>query len=197
MEIINKICCCLWKPLRIFGSCWTRIPGWTKHGTDWTDAARFTCTVECRHKLFMDIEGLVITRKATGSTDIKPGSGWKSQQKVPECHWHTWECRRNPWKYWWEAWGHLKSLWSSLGKTSCFETLPVCMEITDNPYCSTIIKTHEFSVYSQLSIHVYVYVYSYPSTHSMTGWAAGGAWEQFKVHLKMTMKWIQRYTLRL
>jgi hypothetical protein len=59
------------------------------------------------------------------------------------------------------------------------------MEITDATYCSTIIKTHEFSFYSQLSIYVSVYLCSYPSTHGKHGLAAGAAEGQFKVHLKM------------
>ena len=42
-----------------------------------------------------------------------------------------------------------------------------------------------------------MYLYSYPSTHGISGLAAGGAREQFKVRLKMMIKWTQRYTLRL
>jgi len=41
-----------------------------------------------------------------------------------------------------------------------------------------------------------MYPYSYPSTHSISGLAAGGVWEQFEVHLKIKIKWTQRYTLR-
>jgi len=36
-----------------------------------------------------------------------------------------------------------------------------------------------------------MYPYSYPSTHGISGLAAGGAWEQFEVHLKMTIEWTQ------
>jgi len=39
-------------------------------------------------------------------------------------------------------------------------------------------------------------VYSYPSTHGISGLAAGGVWEQFKVHLKMTIDYTQRYPPR-
>jgi len=39
-----------------------------------------------------------------------------------------------------------------------------------------------------------MYLYSYPSIHAISGQAAGGAWEQFEVCLKMTIGWIQRYT---
>jgi len=39
-------------------------------------------------------------------------------------------------------------------------------------------------------------LYSYPSTHTRSRLAVGGAWEQFKVRLKMTIKWTQRYTPR-
>jgi len=42
-----------------------------------------------------------------------------------------------------------------------------------------------------------MYLYSYPSTHSISGLAAGGAWEQCQVRLIMTIEWTQRYTLRL
>jgi len=41
-----------------------------------------------------------------------------------------------------------------------------------------------------------VYVYSYSSTHGISGQAAGGAWEQFEVHLKMMIEWTQRCTWR-
>jgi len=41
-----------------------------------------------------------------------------------------------------------------------------------------------------------MYLYSYPSTHDISGLAAGGAWEQFEVRLKITIQWTQRYTLR-
>jgi len=42
-----------------------------------------------------------------------------------------------------------------------------------------------------------MYLYSYPSTHTISGLAAGGAWEEFMVRLKMTIEWNQRYTPRL
>jgi len=41
-----------------------------------------------------------------------------------------------------------------------------------------------------------IYLYSYPSTHGISGLAAGRASEQFEVRLEMTMKWTQRYTWR-
>jgi len=34
-------------------------------------------------------------------------------------------------------------------------------------------------------IYVSMYLYSYPSTHGISGLAAGGAWEQFEVRLKI------------
>jgi len=40
-------------------------------------------------------------------------------------------------------------------------------------------------------------LYSYPSTHGISGLAAGAAWEQFEVCLKLTIKWSQRCTWRL
>jgi len=46
-------------------------------------------------------------------------------------------------------------------------------------------------------IYVSVYLYSYQSTHGISGLAAGGAWEQIEVHLKMTIEWTQRYTPKL
>ena len=41
-----------------------------------------------------------------------------------------------------------------------------------------------------------MFLYSYLSTHGICGLAAGGAWEQFAVHLKITMVWTQRFTAR-
>ena len=37
-------------------------------------------------------------------------------------------------------------------------------------------------------IYELMYLYTYPSTHSISELAAGGAWEQVEVHLKMTIK---------
>ena len=45
-------------------------------------------------------------------------------------------------------------------------------------------------------IYVCMYLYSYPSTHGISGLAAGGACEQFEVCLTITIKWTQRYTPR-
>jgi len=42
-----------------------------------------------------------------------------------------------------------------------------------------------------------MYLYSYPTTHGMSGQAAGGACEQVEAHLKMTIEWTQKYTQRL
>ena len=42
-----------------------------------------------------------------------------------------------------------------------------------------------------------MYQYSYPSTHSISGLAAGSTWEQLDVCRKMTIMWTQRYSLRL
>jgi len=61
---------------------------------------------------------------------------------------------------------------------------------------STSNHSHVFSLYSHLCISISMYLYSYPSTHAISGLAAGGAWEQFEVHLKMTIEWTQRYTPR-
>ena len=43
-------------------------------------------------------------------------------------------------------------------------------------------------------IYVSMHLYSYPSTHGISGLAADGAWEQFKVRLKIMIEWIHRYT---
>jgi len=42
-----------------------------------------------------------------------------------------------------------------------------------------------------------MYIYSYPSTHSISGLAADGAWEQFEVCLRMAVELSERYALRL
>jgi len=45
-------------------------------------------------------------------------------------------------------------------------------------------------------ISVSMYLYSYLATHSISGLAARGDWEQFEVRLKMTIEWTKRYTPR-
>jgi hypothetical protein len=65
------------------------------------------------------------------------------------------------------------------------ETLLMRLEIIATTNCSTILKL----VYSVcIPIYVSMNVYSYPSTHGISGLAAGGASEQLKVRLKMMME---------
>jgi len=45
-------------------------------------------------------------------------------------------------------------------------------------------------------IYVSMYLYIATHLHGMCGLAAGSAWEQFELHLKMTIEWTQRYTPR-
>ena len=64
------------------------------------------------------------------------------------------------------------------------------LEIVATTYHSTIVKTHVFSLYSHLCIYVSMYlgIYIAPITHGISGLAAGGVWEQFKVPLKMMIE---------
>jgi len=69
--------------LRVSGSCWTRISGWSNPRVYWTDAVAFRCIWEHMRKIWVDIGGPVTTRGAPGSagdkpgsTDEKPGSTW-------------------------------------------------------------------------------------------------------------------------
>jgi len=75
--------------------------------------------------------------------------------------------------------------------------LLVSLDIIATTYRSTIFKTHVFSLYTHLCIYVCMYLYSCPSTHHISGLAAGCAWEQFEVCLKMMTGWTQRYTPRM
>jgi len=47
-----------------------------------------------------------------------------------------------------------------------------------------------------IPIYKSLYLDSYPSTHGISGLATGGAWEQFRVYLEMTIEWTQRYPWR-
>jgi len=67
----------------------------------------------------------------------------------------------------------------------------VRLEIIATTNCSTIIKSSVC-----ILIYVSMYLYSYPSTHGISGLAAGSAWEQFEVRLKMMIQWTERYILR-
>jgi len=49
------------------------------------------------------------------------------------------------------------------------------MEIIATTYRAMVVKTHVFRLYSHLCINVSMYLYSYPSTHDISGLAAGGA----------------------
>jgi len=80
--------------------------------------------------------------------------------------------------------------WNAAGEPGM---LQVRLDIIATTYRSTIVKTHVFRLYSHLWINVSMYRYSYPSTHGISALAAGGAWEQFEVHVKMTIQWTQIY----
>jgi len=111
-----------------------------------------------------------------------------NQGSIRECQQEGRECKL-------KARGHLKSLWSSVRKTtSSFEMLQMCLGIIVTTYCSTIFKTHVFSLYSHLCINVSMYLYSYPSTQGISGLPVGDAGELIKMCLTMMIEWTQRYT---
>jgi len=62
--------------------------------------------------------------------------------------------------------------WNAAGAPGIWQ---VRWEIIATTYRSTIVKTHVLRLYSHLCINVSMYRYSYPSTHSITALAAGGA----------------------
>jgi len=67
---------------------------------------------------------------------------------IPAGRQSNWERRR-------QAWEHLESQYSSLGKTtSSLGTLLVHLEIIATTNRSTIFKTHVLSLYSHLCIYV-------------------------------------------
>jgi len=83
--------------------------------------------------------------RVTGSADDKPGS--------------TWERRRQAWERRRQAWEHLGAPATNLGA-------PV-----------TCLGVPRITVMYSVCILIYVsmYLYSYPSTHAISGLAAGGA----------------------
>ena len=129
-----------------------------------------------------------------------------------ESFWCTWECWLQVWEHWWQDWVRWQQVWehlesrqgtpSSLGMVqACLECCrcawnaagapgirQVCQGIIATTYRSKIVKIQVFRLYSPLCINVSMYLYSYPSTHGISALAAGGAWEQFEVHLKMTIQ---------
>jgi len=102
-----------------------------------------------------------------GSADNRPGS--------------TWECRQ-------QAWAHLESQWSRLGKTFSLGMQLVHQEFIGTTSRSMILKPPAFSLYSPLHIDVSMNLYSHPSTYGMSGPYAGSGREQFEVCLKMTIE---------
>jgi len=53
-----------------------------------------------------------------------------------------------------------------------------------------------YSVCILIYLSMYLCIYIATHLHAISGLAAGGAWEQFELHLKMTIEWTQRYTPR-
>jgi len=147
-ENIRKIHLCLCEPLGVFRSCSTRIPGWSNHTVHLTDVEAFWWTSVYLQTMWVDIEGLVTTQNAIGSASDKPGS--------------TWECR-------WQVWEHLKSLWSSLGKTS-FGMLLVCLEIVATTYPSMIFQT-QYAVCTLIYLSEYLCICKPINLHIVYIWS--------------------------
>jgi len=102
---------CLWEPLGIFESCWTRIPGWSNLRVCWTVAVAVRCTWE---HLGTPVTSLGVPTTSLGapgstgerpgrvhhkpgSTGIKPGSTsnhstavWEKQLHLERC-WCAWK----------------------------------------------------------------------------------------------------------
>jgi len=67
-----------------------------------------------------------------------------------------------------------------------------CCLCTWKSYLLLIVQWFSKLMYSVcILINKFMYLYSYPSTHSISGLAAGSAWEQFEVRRKMTIEWTQ------
>jgi hypothetical protein len=71
---IGKMYFCHWEYLGVFGSCRTRIPGWSNLGVDCTDAVAFWCTWERWRQICEDTGGLVTISGAPGNAGHKLGS---------------------------------------------------------------------------------------------------------------------------
>ena len=90
------------------------------------------------------------------------------------------ERQRQAWERRWQFWEHLGAPARNLGAPA------------------TCLGAPQITVMYLVCILIYVsrYLYSYPSIHAISGLAAGGAWEQFEVRLKMKIQWTQIYTPR-
>ena len=83
--------------------------------------------------------------------------------------WQVWVCWRWASEHQWQVWESVQSQLSSLwNRTSYLGTLLVRREIIATTYCSTIVKTHVFSLYSHLCIYVSMYLGIYIPTHLYT-----------------------------
>jgi len=122
-----------------------------------------------------------------------PGSTWERRQQVWECGWQAWKHR--------QPWDHLGAPVSSLratritveqsGKSIIFGIAAGAPG--NHSYYPSFNDFENSCIQFVFSSN---YLYCYPSTQGISGLAAGGAWEEFKVHLKMTIEWTQRYTPR-
>lgn len=131
-------------------SCWTRIQGWLHRRVYWMDTVSFRRTCEHRRKFWVDIGGLLTTKRAPGSASNYPRSTWKPWQHAWQHQTQVWQCRR-------QLWEHITAQWCSLVKTSSsLEMLLVHLEIIATSYCSTVFKTHVINLYSHLCIYVLI-----------------------------------------
>ena len=141
--------------------------------------------------------GLYVHLEAHASAGDNSGSADPNTCCTVERRWQVWECPRQDWE-------HVGALVTSLG--ALITCLSAC-QITVGQSGKNIIfvanagaapGNHSyylsFNTLSNLCIQfvfssMYLWIYIATHLHSISELAAGGAWEQFKVCLKMMIKW--------
>jgi len=136
------------------------------HGSD---CDKFGNTSERRREIWVHLGSPGRAGDKSGSAGNKSGSAGVNSgsagDKVWERRQQVWERRRPASERRQQVWKHVKSQWSSLGKTSSLGMLQVCLEIIATTYRSTIVKTHVFRLYTHLCIYVSMYLRIYIATH--------------------------------
>jgi len=125
----------------------------------------------------------------------------------------TWERRWQVWERWRQdsvrqrqalerrrqLWEPLESQYGSLVESSSLGTLVIALEIIATTYCSTIFKTHVFSVYCHLCIYLatHLHTVNLDWLQAVLESNSRSAWKWRSSELRATLRGCDRATLEL
>jgi len=169
---ISKMYFGYWGSLGVSESCQTRIPEWSNPTVYWTDAVAFRCVWEHLGAQTTSLGAPTASLRAPESSGNKP-----------ECTDHKPEtAAHKPGS----ILSYCRAVWEKHLQERCWCTWE----------CLLLVIVQWLKLMYSVSILIYVsmYQYRYPTTHSISGLAAGAGREQVEVLLNMMIESTERYT---